>query len=77
MEEYWYKIHFYTHILSGIALITALALLAYNYKKLLKKEALQVVSLLSVIAIATASHGQSHTTLEKEYGYDPLYWFSR
>ena len=75
MEDYWYKPHFYAHILSGLALFTALVLLAYNYKKLLRKEGLEIVSLMSVLAIATAAHGQSHTTLEKEYGYDPLYWF--
>jgi hypothetical protein len=31
-----------------------------------------MVKILSVLAIAIAAHGQGHTTLEKEYGYDPL-----
>lgn len=70
--EYLYKPHFYAHILSSIAMLTAIILLVINYKKVLKLDVLELVKILSLIAIAVASHGQSHTTLEKEYGYNPL-----
>lgn len=72
MEDYWYKPHFYAHILSGLAVFFALILFAYNYKRLLRMDGLEIVKILSVLAIAIAAHGQSHTTLEKEYGYDPI-----
>jgi hypothetical protein len=31
--------------------------------------------LASVLAIAVAAHGQGHTTLEKEYGFNPFKYF--
>lgn len=70
--EYLYTPHFYAHILASISLVVALVLLAYNYKKLMKLDGLELVKIFSVLAIAIAAHGQGHTTLEKEYGYDPL-----
>ena len=69
--EYLYKPLFYAHILSSIAMLTAIILLIINYKKLLKLDVLELVKILSLIAIAVAAHGQGHTTLEKEYGYNP------
>lgn len=38
----------------------------------MKLDGLELVKIFSVLAIAIAAHGQGHTTLEKEYGYDPL-----
>lgn len=70
--EYLYKPLFYAHILSSIAMLTAIILLIINYKKLLKLDVLELVKILSILAIAVAAHGQGHTTLEKEYGYNPL-----
>ena len=70
--EYLYKPHFYAHILSSIAMLTAIILLVINYKKLLKLNVLELVKILSLIAIAVAAHGQGHTTLEKEYGFNPF-----
>jgi hypothetical protein len=70
--EYLYKPHFYAHILASIALVVAIVLLAVNFRKLLKLDGLELVKIFSVLAIAIAAHGQGHTTLEKEYGYDPL-----
>lgn len=70
--EYLYKPAFYAHILSSIAMLTAIVLLVINYKKLLKLDKLELVKLLAIIAIAIGVHGQGHTTLEKEYGYDPI-----
>ena len=70
--EYLYKPHFYAHILSTIVMLTAIILLIINYKKLLKLDVLELVKILSLLAIAVAAHGQGHTTLEKEYGYNPL-----
>jgi hypothetical protein len=70
--EYLYKPAFYAHIISSIAMITAIILLAYNYKKLFKLDGIELVKIFSVMAIAVSAHGQGHTTLEKEYGYDPI-----
>jgi hypothetical protein len=70
--EYLYKPHFYAHILASIALVVAIVLLAVNFRKLLKLDGLELVKIFSILAIAIAAHGQGHTTLEKEYGYDPL-----
>jgi hypothetical protein len=72
MAEYFYKPHFYAHILSSIAMIAAIVLLAINYKKLIRVDGLELVKLFSILAIAVSAHGQSHTTLEKEYNYDPI-----
>lgn len=74
--EYLYKPHFYAHILSTIAMLTAIILLVVNYKKLIKLDGLELVKIFSVLAIAIGSYGQGHTTLEKEYGFDPLQWLS-
>lgn len=75
--EYLYKPAFYAHILSTIATVAALVLLVINHKKLLKKDGIELVKIFSVLAIAIAAHGQGHTTLEKEYGYDPLRAFKK
>ena len=72
--EYLYKPHFYMHILSSIALAIAVMLLVVNYKKLLKLDGLELVKIFSIMAIAVASNGDGHTTLEKEYGFSPLKW---
>ncbi len=72
MDDYLYKPHFYAHILSSLAMVTALILLALNYKKLFKLDPIELVKIFSLIAIAVAAHGQGHTTLEKEYNYDPI-----
>ncbi len=70
--EYLYKPHFYAHILSSVALLVAVILLVINYKKLLKLDSIELVKIISVLAIAIAAHGDGHTTLEKEYGYNPF-----
>jgi hypothetical protein len=70
--EYWYKPHFYAHILASISLVVAIILLIVNYKKLIRLDGLELVKIFSVLAIAIAAHGQGHTILEKEYGYNPV-----
>ena len=70
--EYLYKPHFYVHILSSTAMVTAIILLIINYKKVLKLDILELAKILSLLAIALAAHGQGHTTLEKEYGFNPF-----
>ena len=74
--EFLYKPHFYAHILASVSLVVAMVLLVVNYKKVLKLDAIELVKIFSVMAIAIAAHGQGHTTLEKEYGYDPIKAFS-
>ena len=72
MSTYWYKPAFYAHILSTIAMIFALVLFVMNYQKILRMNPIELIKIASLIAIAIASHGQSHMYLEKEYGYDPV-----
>jgi hypothetical protein len=70
--DYLYSPHFYAHILSSVAMVAAVVLLIINYKKVLKLDGLELVKIFSVLAIAIAAHGQGHTTLEKEYGFNPI-----
>lgn len=72
METYWYKPHFYAHILASLCMFTAIVLLLINYKKVIKLDGIELVKIFSIMAIAIAAHGQGHTTLEKEYGYNPV-----
>ena len=70
--EYLYKPAFYAHILSSLAMLTAIILLVINYKKVIKLDGLELVKIFSVMAIAIAAHGEGHATLEKEYNYNPV-----
>jgi hypothetical protein len=70
--EFLKKPHFYAHIVSSIAMVTALTILLVNYRKIIKLDAIELVKIFSLMAIAIAAHGQGHTTLEKEYGYNPV-----
>jgi len=72
MYNYWYKPAFYAHIISTIAMLFALVVLGMNYQKILQMNPIELIKIASLIAIAVASHGQSHMYLEKEYGYDPV-----
>lgn len=70
--DFFSQPHFYAHILASFCLVIAVVLLIVNYKKVLKLDSIELVKIFSVLAIAIAAHGQGHTTLSKEYGYDPL-----
>ena len=70
--NFLYKPAFYAHILSTVAMVTAIVLLIINYKKVIKLDGIELVKIFSVLAISIGVHGQGHTTLEKEYGYDPI-----
>jgi len=70
--EWIYKPAFWAHIISSLAMIAAIVLLAMNYNKIMKLDAIELVKMFSVLAIAIAAHGQGHTSLEREYGYDPV-----
>ena len=72
VAAYWYKPAFYAHLLSSLAMVTALVLLAIHYKKFLQQDALEIVKICALLAIAIASHATGHIHLEKEYGYDPI-----
>ena len=69
---YWYKPAFYAHLLSSLAMLTAIVLFFVHYKKVLRLDGLEIVKICSLLAIAIASHADGHVTLEKEYGYDPV-----
>ena len=70
--DFIYKPHFYAHLLASFCLLVAVILLAINYKKLFKLDGIELVKIFSVLAIAIAAYGQGNTTLEKEYGFNPL-----
>lgn len=70
--EFLYKPHFYAHLFASLALVSALIILLVNYKKVIQLDGIELVKIFALLAIAIAAHGQGHTTLEKEYGYDPL-----
>ena len=70
--EFLYKPAFYAHILSTIAMLTAIILLIVNYKKVLKLDGIEIVKIFSILAIAIGSHSSSHIELEQQYGYDPV-----
>ena len=72
VAAYWYKPAFYAHILSSLAMLTAIVLFVMNYKKILRLDGLELIKICSLLAIAIASHADGHVTLEKEYGYDPV-----
>lgn len=75
METYYYKPAFYAHLLASICMFVAIILLLINYKKVIRLDGIELVKIFSIMAIAISSHGTSHTTLEKEYGYDPIRFF--
>ncbi len=74
--EYLYKAGFWAHILSSIAMLTAIILLVINYKKVLKLDGIELVKIFAVLAIAIGSHSQGHMELETKYGYDPIKIFT-
>lgn len=69
---YWYKPAFYAHLISSVAMLAAIILFVINYKKILRLDALELIKICSLLAIAIASHADGHISLEREYGYDPL-----
>ena len=74
--EYLYKAGFWAHIISSIAMLTAIILLVINYKKLLKLDGIELVKIFAILAIAIGSHSQGHMELETKYGYDPIKIFT-
>lgn len=70
--EYLYKPAFYAHIISSIAMLIAIILFVVNYQKILELDAIELIKISSLLAIAIAGHAQGHIYLEKEYGYDPV-----
>ena len=70
--EYLYKAGFWAHILSSLAMVTAIILLVINYKKVLKLDGIELVKIFALMSISIAAHSQGHINLEKEYSYDPI-----
>jgi hypothetical protein len=73
--EYLYKAGFWAHIVSSLAMLTAITLLVVNYKKVVKLDGIELVKIFSILAIAIGSHSQGHMDLETKYGYDPIKLF--
>lgn len=53
-------------------MLLAVFLFIINYRKVIRLDALELIKIFSILAIAVAAHGDGHVTLEKEYGYDPI-----
>lgn len=71
-----YSPHFYAHLLSSFALVVVLYFLIKNYKKLLKLDEIELIKMFSVLTIALAAHGDSHTTLDQKFNYNPIRYFT-
>lgn len=61
------------HILSGAFMFISLFCLIY-YSQLRKLDPYRSVVLLLLFSIAIGVHGVSHLALEKQYGYNPVYY---
>ena len=64
------------HILSGGFMLVALVCLISCYPKLRKLDLYQGLVLTLLFSIAVGLHGVSHLGLEKEYNYNPMYFFA-
>ena len=63
------------HILSGGFMLVALFCLVNCYSQLRKLDAYRSLVLVLLFSIAIGLHGVSHLGLEKQYGYNPIYFF--
>ncbi len=72
ISRLWLKPAFYTHIISAICTLVAIAIFIVNYKKVLQLKPIQLIEIFLLLAIAIAAHGKSHIMLEQQYGYDPI-----
>ncbi len=64
-----------THILSGAFMLIALFCLVKCSSQLRKLDVYQALILSLLFSIAIGVHGISHLGLEKQYGYNPAYFF--
>jgi hypothetical protein len=69
---YLYKPAFWAHIISSLAMVTAIILLVINWNKVVKLQAIELIKLFAILTIAIGSHSQGHINLEREYNYDPV-----
>lgn len=71
-KKFWKKPAFYAHVLSALSMTIAIVIFIVNYKKVLKLDTVRLIQIFALLAISIASHGESHISLEKHYGYDPI-----
>ena len=60
------------HILTGILLFIAFAVIVYNFSTIRALRVYRVLIILLLLTVATGIHGLSHGLLEKQYDYVPL-----
>jgi L-cystine uptake protein TcyP (sodium:dicarboxylate symporter family) len=71
MQPILSKPAFYTHVLTGIALIVViLTLLAHREN--LRLSLFQTILIILIIGILFGIHGLSHQGMDREYGYNPI-----
>ena len=62
----------YAHIINGLLLVVAVALLYKNYSKIRNLSAYKLIIIVLMFSIGFGIHGLSHLGLEENYGYNPI-----
>ena len=63
------------HIVSGAFMLIALLCLISCYSTIRKLDVYRTLVLTLLFSIAIGLHGVSHLGLEKQYSYNPIYFF--
>ena len=62
----------YAHIINGLLMVVAVALLYKNYANIRNLSAYKLIIIVLMFSIAFGIHGLSHLGLEENYGYNPI-----
>ena len=63
---------FYAHIINGILILIAVAVLYNNCSKISRLESYKLIILILIFSICIGIHGLSHQGLEKNYNFNIL-----
>ena len=63
------------HIVSGGFMLLAVFCLVHCYSQIRKMDPYRTLVLTLLFSIAIGLHGVSHLGLEKQYSYNPIYYF--
>lgn len=69
---YMYPPSIYAHIMSGMLLFIAFALVLKHSSFLYKSDPYKSIVLIILFSIAVCAHGISHLGLEMHYNFNPL-----
>ena len=59
---------------TGILILFILAMILFNFRKIMNLTFYQKLSLLSIITLVIGNHGLIHLGVEKQYGFNPYKW---